>query len=112
MTGTDLNNDGSIDATDRELNISTSEVITIKWSINGVNQAGKTISVRTTRGTLNNSTVTTDSSGEATFQVASDTAGSATITAESDSGLVATLDREFVATTPVYLNTEARPFIN
>ncbi len=109
LTGTDLNNDGVIDAADRELNIGTSELITINWSIDGVNQAGKTISVRTTRGTLNNSTVTTDSSGVAKFQVASDTAGSATITAESDSGLVATLDREFVATTPVYLNTQADP---
>jgi hypothetical protein len=109
LTGTDLNNDGSIDAADRELNIGTSEVITIKWSINGVNQAGKTISVRTTRGTLNNSTVTTDSSGVATFQVSSNTAGSATITAESNTGLVATLDREFVAITPEYLNTQASP---
>ena len=109
LTGTDLNNDGAVDADDRELNIGTSEVITIKWSIDGVNQSGKTISVRTTRGTLNNSTVTTDSSGVATFQVASNTAGSATLTAESDTGLVATLDREFVATTPEYLNTQASP---
>lgn len=118
LTGTDLNGDTVIDAKDLELDLGTKEPITVKWLVNGTAQVNKTISVRTTRGSLFGSDgttplvpseVVTNANGEAVFNIKSDTAGSATISAETDAGLTATLDREFVATTPAYLNAQASP---
>lgn len=108
LTGTDLNGDGNIDTQDKELNLGTPETITVKWFIDGNPAPDQAISVRTTRGTLSTDTVNLVA-GEATFTVSSNTAGSATITAETASGLTTTLDREFVATTPAYLNSQAAP---
>jgi len=92
-----------------EINIDSAETITIQWLVNGVPQVGQNIAVRTTRGTLNSSTVTTNVNGEATFTITSPAAGSATITAESANGLITTLEQEFIATTPTYLDAQSAP---
>ncbi|MEH6454986.1 MAG: Ig-like domain-containing protein [Cocleimonas sp.] len=107
ISGSDFTLSGT--ATNGELNIATLETITVQWLINGLPQAGENIAIRTTRGTLNNSTVTTGPNGEATFTITSAAAGESTITAESDTGLIATLEREFVAITPDSLNSQAVP---
>lgn len=118
LTGTDLNGDTVIDANDLELDLGISEAITVKWLVDTVAKSGETISVRTTRGSLfaadgttplAPSEVITDANGEAVFTIKSDTAGSATITAETSEGLTSTLNREFVATIPAYLNAQASP---
>ncbi len=109
LKGTDLNGDGSIDINDVELDLGVLESITMQWLVNGNPMANEVISIRSTRGTLNVAEVTTSPAGIATFNVTSDTAGSATITAETSTGLTAILNREFVATTPAYLNAQASP---
>jgi len=102
-------NDFTLQSTSSDINLGSDEVVNLVWLKNNAPQVGKVLSVRTTRGTLSTSTVTTDANGRASFTVSSDTAGTATITAESDGGLTSTLEREFVATTPAYLNTQASP---
>ncbi len=102
-------NDFTLTSTNTDIQISTSEIISLAWLQNGLPQANQTISLRTTRGVLSSATVITDANGEASFTVSSPTAGSATVTAESAAGLTTTLNREFVAVTPAYLNTQASP---
>ncbi len=102
-------NDLTLISTNTDIEIGSSETINLVWLQNNQAQANETLSIRTTRGTLSATTVTTDANGEASFTVSSTTAGSATVTAESATGLTTTLDREFVATTPQYLNTQASP---
>jgi hypothetical protein len=102
-------NDLTLASTNTDIQIGNPEIINLVWLQNNLPQANETLSIRTTRGALSATTVTTDGNGEASFTVSSTTAGSATVTAESAAGLTATLDREFVATTPQYLNTQASP---
>ncbi len=109
LVGTDLNGDGVKDINDLELDLGVSELITMQWLVNGSPKLNETISIRSTRGILSTAEVTTSPTGEATFSLTSNTAGSATITAETSSGLTAVLNREFVATTPAYLNAQASP---
>ena len=101
--------DFTLNSTNSDVNLGSNEVINLIWLKNNTPQAGKAISIRTTRGVLSTSAVTTDANGRASFTVSSDTAGTATITAESDGGLTSTLKREYVATAPAYLNTQAAP---
>lgn len=102
-------NDFTLASTNSDIDLGASEIITVTWLVDGTPQATQVLSVRTTRGTLNTPTVTTDAAGQATFTITSNTAGTATITAETASGLTTNLTREFVATTPSYLNSQSSP---
>jgi hypothetical protein len=94
-----------------EVSIGTPETITLVLKKNNLPQAGKMISLSTTRGTISpSSTVTTNAAGEASFQIESASAGDAVITAITSDGLTATLDSfEFVAVNPVNMTTQAVP---
>ena len=92
-----------------ELNINTSQVIKFFWKKSGVPQASKLIYVSATRGSLANNTVTTNAAGEASIEISSATAGKTVISATTTDGLSTSLTREFIATTPAYLNTQADP---
>ncbi len=96
-------------SSDKEINIHTDATIDFVWSKDGVKQAGKTISLSATRGDIESQTIVTDSAGRASFSISSATAGQTVITATTAKGLSTTLEREFVATTPAYLNTQADP---
>jgi len=102
-------NDFTLASANSDITIETSETITLVWLQDGNPQANETISLRSTRGILPVSTVTTNANGEASFTISSSTAGTATVTAETSTGLTTTLEREFVATTPAFLNTQASP---
>jgi hypothetical protein len=105
-------NDFSLNSATKEINISTAETITMKWTKDGVNQANKIIQLSATRGVLKPLTsVKTNADGEATFTIESQTAGGTVITATTENGLAATLEREFIAMTPYYINTQASPSV-
>lgn len=105
-------NDFSLDSTSQEVVIGTEETINLKWSKDGVAQAGKTIQLSATRGVLSPITnVQTDANGEASFTIQSTSAGGTVITATTSDGLSAVLNREFVATTAHYINTQASPSV-
>ena len=92
-----------------EININTPTTINFVWTKSGVPQVGKTIILSATRGDITNQSAVTNGSGVASFVISSKTAGQTVITATSTDGLSTTLLREFVATTPAYLNTQAAP---
>ncbi len=92
-----------------ELNINTSQLIKFFWKKSGVPQASKLINISATRGSLASNTVTTNAAGEASIEISSATAGKTVISATTADGLSTSLTREFVATTPAYLNTQADP---
>jgi len=93
----------------KEMGINTSQLIKFLWKKSGVPQADKLIYVNATRGNISNNTVTTNSAGEATIEISSSTAGQTVISATTVDGLSTSLTREFIATTPAYLNTQADP---
>ncbi|GAA0419890.1 hypothetical protein GCM10009133_30380 [Cocleimonas flava] len=96
-------------ASSEEININTNASIDFIWTTNGVAQSGKTITLSATRGDITSQTAVTDADGKAKFSISSSTAGQTVITATTADGLSTTLNREFVATTPAYLNTQADP---
>ncbi|MCK5918972.1 MAG: Ig-like domain-containing protein, partial [Cocleimonas sp.] len=105
-------NDFSLNSETEEIKIGEPVTISMKWTKDGVNQANKTIQLSATRGVLNPLTsIETNDDGEATFTIESQTAGGTVITATTENGLAATLEREFIATTPHYINTQASPSV-
>jgi hypothetical protein len=105
-------NDFSLTSVSEEIIIGSPETISMKWTKDGVNQANQTIQLSSTRGILNPLTnIQTNANGEATFTIESQTAGGTVITATTKTGLTATLEREFIATTPHYINTQASPAV-
>ena len=92
-----------------EIEINNDKIINFLWEKEGVPQANKPITISATRGTLSTQSVVTDSAGKASFTITSSTAGQTVIAATSTNGLSTSLTREFVATTPAYLNTQADP---
>ena len=105
-------NDFSLTSVTEEIIIGSPETISMKWTKDGVNQANQTIQLSSTRGVLNPLTnIQTNVQGEATFSIESQTAGGTVITATTATGLAATLEREFIATTPHYINTQASPSV-
>ena len=92
-----------------EIDINTTSEISFRWTRDGVPQVGKTIVLSATRGDINNQSTVTNSAGDATFTISSQTAGQTVITATSTEGLSTSLNREFVATTPRFLNSQATP---
>ncbi len=99
----------SVTSTSDEININSPQTITVAWTVSGVPQANKLVTISATRGNIANPTVTTDSSGRASFIISSPTAGQTVISATTATGLSTSLNKEFVATTPAYLNTQADP---
>ena len=105
-------NDFSLNSASKEVKIGTPETISMKWTKDGVSQANKIIQLSATRGVLNPLiNIETNTDGEATFTIESQTAGGTVITATTENGLTATLEREFIATTPHYINTQASPSV-
>jgi hypothetical protein len=105
-------NDFSLNSATAEIVISTAETISMKWTKDGANQANQMIQLSATRGTLSPLTeIKTNSNGEATFTIESETAGGTVITATTENGLAAVLTREFIATTPHYINIQASPAV-
>ena len=105
-------NDFSLDSATKEISIGNPETINMTWTKDGSPQANQTIQLSATRGVLSPATtVQTDANGEAVFTIQSDTAGGTVITATSSDGLSAILEREFIATIPHYINTQASPSV-
>lgn len=105
----------TLNSTNSEVKVTTPESISIKWTQNGVAQANRAINVAATRGVTTSlqdvitpiQTVTTDTQGQAAFNIQSKTAGGTVITAtDASTGLSTSLTREFVATTPAILNMQ------
>jgi len=92
-----------------EIDINTNSVINFVWKKDGVAQTGQTIRISATRGDISSQSVVTDESGRASFSITAATAGRTVISATTDDGLTTTLAREFIATVPDYLNTQAAP---
>jgi len=92
-----------------EIPINTNEVINFTWEKEGVPQANKPVTFSATRGVIANPQVITDAAGKASLTISSSTAGETVISAISSEGLSTSLTREFIATTPSYLNTQADP---
>ena len=96
--------------------ISTPETINFGWKLSGNANPNQEVFISATRGTLTDSggalisKVTTDASGNASFRITSPRAGETVITATSvANGLSTSMTREFIATTPKYLNSQADP---
>lgn len=108
IAGSDFTLSGS---TEGEVIINTAETVSLQWLIDNAAQAGETIGIRTTRGVLNVSEITTGANGVATFTITSDRAGIATVTAETSSGLTSNLDVEFIAVIPELLTSQSTPAV-
>lgn len=93
-----------------EVEIGTTQSVTVQWKIEGLPVPnGTPIEFTATRGNLNpaNGIVTTIN-GEASIDISSSNSGIATINAaDPDSGLSANLDIEFISTQPDSLNLQA-----
>jgi Bacterial Ig-like domain (group 1) len=91
-------------------------VVTVRLLDNGVPQVGKTVSMATTRGTVQNLSGTavtsqpTGADGRVSFVVLSASAGVSTLTATSDDVVVA-LKLEFVARVPTQISLQAGPSV-
>ncbi|PID44592.1 MAG: hypothetical protein CSB47_10955 [Proteobacteria bacterium] len=98
-----------------EINVNEKQTIKLSWTADGAPKAGKKIYLSATRGIITTSeepheVVTTDSNGNASFEIESSTAGGTVITATDDSTHLSTsLPLEFIAKDPHYLNIQADP---
>ncbi len=101
----------------KEININTPEEVELTWTKDSENQKNKIIYLSATRGLLTDSTgqsitkIETNDEGKAVFTIESETAGSTIISAMTKDGLSTTLNREFIATEPHYINTQASPSV-
>lgn len=94
--------------TKADINLGESHPVKVKLVRGGSPISGVAVSFSSTRGTLTNISVQTDSEGVASVQLSSNNAGGAIITASTDKE-ESTLEVEFVATNPDTLNLEAAP---
>lgn len=105
----------NLNSSEDELAIGQSHPITLAWTADGTPRSNQVIHLSATRGEIIVSNepveqVTTDSNGNATFNIQSDTAGGTVITASDNTTFLSTsLPLEFVSTTPKYLNIQADP---
>lgn len=96
-----------------EVDIGTSQTITVRWLRNSLPVAG-TINFTATRGTLSAPSMVTDGAGEATVTIDSAQAGFSTIVATgSGSSTTPTVQRsiEFIAVTPASIVLQASPAV-
>jgi hypothetical protein len=84
--------------------------VTVNWKKSGAAVASQQVDFSTTRGTLSQQQVTTDSSGNASVSITANNAGPAVITATNADGTSIQADVEFVATTPTSMDLQANPF--
>lgn len=89
--------------------IGASRIVTARYRISGVGQAGRTVLFSTTRGTVSPSSAVTNSSGEATTTLASTTSGPAIVGASIAGVAQTNVSVEFIATTPATLVLQANP---
>lgn len=97
-------------AGDTEINLNTSQNVTLRWSQNNAPVVGQSVSFAATRGSVTPSSVVTNASGEANVSITASNAGQSTISANTTNGPTATLSVEFVATTPDTIEVQASPF--
>lgn len=126
VTATALNASGTIDITIQEdqftfttvpsdeIALGDTETLVVTWNKDGSPFAGGTVTFTASRGVIDGaSTVTTDASGQASFDISSSNAGISAITAsgiDSDSNEVtARTEIEFIATVPDSIQTDATP---
>lgn len=99
------------------VNIGTSETVTVVWKNSGAAVANTPVTFAATRGTLNGTsqnsvTVNTDSGGSASVTISSLTAGPSVISASGTGpggGVSAQITVNFVATTPSAMAVQASP---
>lgn len=107
----------NLSSTNTEVPVNTTEAVTLAWTADGVPQSGKIIHLSATRGKISVDgveveQVTTDTNGNASFDIESSTAGGTVITATDNTTYLSTsLAMEYIATDPHYLNIQADPSI-
>lgn len=107
----------NLSSTNTEVPVNTKEAVTLAWTADGVPQSGKIIHLSATRGKISVDgveveQVTTDTNGNASFDIESSTAGGTVITATDNTTYLSTsLAMEYIATDPHYLNIQADPSI-
>jgi len=107
----------NLSSTNTEVPVNTTEAVTLTWTADGVPQSGKIIHLSATRGKISVNgveveQVTTDTNGNASFDIESSTAGGTVITATDNTTYLSTsLAMEYIATDPHYLNIQADPSI-
>lgn len=92
-----------------EILLGNVQVLTVRWTKNGVAQAGKTINFSSTRGSLSAGTAVTDASGDATVTISANTSGPAVVTATNPDSTSTTVNIEFVATSVNSIVLQASP---
>lgn len=97
----------SLTSENLEIPVNTAETISLELLKDGSPRTGIAMNLSATRGAIQPNTVTTDNQGKASFTISSATSGITEITASaSDDGHTTSIEREFVATTPKYLNIQ------
>ena len=105
----------NLNASIEEIPVNTKQTVVLSWTADGVPQSGKTIHLSATRGNITvggvvSGQVTTDSSGNASFEIESPTSGGTVVTATDNTTYLSTsLPLEYVATAPHYMNIQADP---
>jgi hypothetical protein len=106
-----------IDLPTEEIPIGQTQTITIQWRQNNTPVVGEDVTFSASRGVIaGNSTVETDTNGQASIEISADNAGISSITASASDGsgvvLVSALTQiEFIATEPDTLIADASPDI-
>ncbi len=98
-------------AADTEIPLGVSTGVTVEWLVDGAPQAGQTVNVFTTRGSLSANSVVLGANGRGTVQISSLSSGRALLTAVNSNGAQISRSLEFVATTPASLDLQASRFI-
>lgn len=104
---------GLSNTTIKQIPINTDAIITINWSKNGIAYQGGTVTFNASRGQFNNSSVVTNSSGQASVTIRSSNAGVSAISAEgrdtNGNIVTARAEVEFVATVAHSIIVDATP---
>jgi len=113
--GEDINNNGELDlGCQVPLNLSGGQQFNVHWDEGGVAQVNEKITLSSTRGTLENSEITTNANGEASFTVSpSGDAGNSIITAVANraGGPSQQFNLKFVATNANTITVQANPAV-
>jgi hypothetical protein len=96
-------------ASNTEITLGASQVVTVTWTANGAPRANQTINFSTTRGTVTPTSGVTDSAGVASASISAMNAGGAVITATSGA-TTTSLPVEFVATLPATIDVQPSAF--
>jgi len=113
--GEDINNNGRLDlGCQVPLNLSGGQQFNVHWDEGGVAQVNEKITLSSTRGTLDNSEITTNANGEASFTVfPGGDAGNSIITAVANraGGPSQQFNLKFVATNANTITVQANPAV-